>query len=101
MNFKNLLKSSIFDGSEDGRPFEFTLPDSRHQYDLEAPFSLIDNLICKNSHTKLSREGVFALHNRLLVFYEVILQIFNVPLQKNRMKPHKLPNQFWTSLMPD
>jgi len=82
MNFKNLLKSSIFDGSEDGRPFEFTLPDSRHQDDLENPLKLIDNLICKNYHTKHSREGVFALHNRLLAFYEVTDLNFSCLLQK-------------------
>jgi len=70
MNFKSNLRSSIFDGSEDKTHFDFTLPDSRHQYDLESPFFIIDNLICKNYHTNSTREGVFALHNRLLVFYE-------------------------------
>lgn len=62
----------FFDDSDPDATFQFAKPNTKHQKWLNLPPVLSNPITCKNLTAEEVKQGFYALHGTLLVFYEVL-----------------------------
>ena len=67
---------SFFDDDDVSIQFAFKKPEKIHQKDLETPPTLKDNLSKQVSESNSPpQQGTYALHNRTLAYYKVLIPL--------------------------
>lgn len=64
---------SFFDDYSSKNRFRFSKPKPKHQKDIDTLPLCTSTLICQDSTINQTSEGLFSLHNNLLVLYMVVI----------------------------
>lgn len=83
---------SFFDDDDLNIRFDFVKPDKNHLKYLNSPPSIKDPLSRFPTNSEPSQNGFYALHTKLLAFYEVkdlLFHIFNLLFRTLLMSKHQ------------
>ncbi len=67
----DIIVRSFFDSTDSKATFLFAKPASHRKRDLNTTPTVKGTFTCRGDKSKKTKQGVYALHNQLLVFYGV------------------------------